>query len=146
MQTKIYLRLSFYRDGGLKTARTPEWRVCNGRRINRRTLAIRANGRAGWLRMEATREERFCSPAAQRRCASYEVDTMNGRCRIMMAAQHITGTTAREFLRWQFMVPIVDECESKYALDENPRSQPAGAPCRLNLSHPHRIGRGRIER
>jgi hypothetical protein len=46
---------------------------------------------------------------------------MDGRCR-MMAAQHITGTTAREFLRWQFMVPIVDECEPKYALDENLRS------------------------
>jgi hypothetical protein len=64
----------------------------------------------------------------------HDVDTAAGRYRIMMPAQRVTETTAHEFLRWQFMVPIVDECESKYALDENPRSRPAGRPWRLNLS------------
>jgi hypothetical protein len=71
---------------------------------------------------------------------------MDERCRMMICAQRVTGTTAHEFLRWQFMVPMVNECESQYALDENLRSSSAGALCRLNLSHPHRIGRGRNER
>jgi hypothetical protein len=31
---------------------------------------------------------------------------MDGQCRIMTSAQRVTGTTAREFLWWQFLVPL----------------------------------------
>jgi hypothetical protein len=51
------------------------------------------------LQIAATDEEKFGSLAAYGAGASHEVDTMEGRCRMMMSAQRITGTTARKFLR-----------------------------------------------